>query len=150
MERAFINFMLDVHTREHGYAEVMPPFMVNSESLYGTRQLPKFKEDLFKYEGHDFWLVPTAEVPVTNIFRGETIESEALPIRLVRLHAVLPQRSGIVRARRPGHHPPASVSKSGAGEVHAAGTELRRIGDADRRTVRRFKLALMKLYLKPT
>jgi len=82
LERALINFMLDIHTREHGYTEVLPPFMVNSDSLYGTGQLPKFKEDLFKCEGHDFWLIPTAEVPVTNIFRDETIEGDALPIRL--------------------------------------------------------------------
>jgi seryl-tRNA synthetase len=82
LERALINFMLDVHTREHGYTEVLPPFMVNSASLYGTGQLPKFKEDLFKCEGHDFWLVPTAEVPVTNIYRDETLEGADLPIQL--------------------------------------------------------------------
>ena len=82
LERALMNFMLDTHTREHGYTEVLPPFMVNSDSLYGTGQLPKFKEDLFKCEGHDFWLVPTAEVPVTNIFREETLEADALPVRL--------------------------------------------------------------------
>jgi seryl-tRNA synthetase len=82
LERALINFMLDVHTREHGYTEVLPPFLANSESLYGTGQLPKFKEDLFKIEGTDFWLIPTAEVPVTNIFRGETLEEAELPIRL--------------------------------------------------------------------
>src|SRR5438270_102023 len=82
LERALINFMLDVHTREHGYTEVLPPFMVNSQSLYGTGQLPKFKEDLFKIEGADFWLIPTAEVPVTNIFRDETLEESALPVRL--------------------------------------------------------------------
>jgi seryl-tRNA synthetase len=82
LERALINFMLDVHTREHGYTEVLPPFMVNSKSLFGTGQLPKFKEDLFKCEGHDLWLIPTAEVPVTNIFRDETLEADALPIRL--------------------------------------------------------------------
>src|ERR1700688_2611074 len=82
LERALANFMLDVHTREHGYTEVLPPFLVNSQSLYGTGQLPKFKEDLFKCEGHDFWLIPTAEVPVTNIYRDETLESDALPIRL--------------------------------------------------------------------
>jgi seryl-tRNA synthetase len=82
LERALINFMLDVHTREHGYTEVLPPFMINSASLYGTGQLPKFAEDLFKCEGHDFWLAPTAEVPVTNLFRNETIEGERLPIRL--------------------------------------------------------------------
>ncbi|MDR3698635.1 MAG: serine--tRNA ligase [Candidatus Sulfopaludibacter sp.] len=82
LERALINFMLDVHTREHGYTEVLPPFLVNSQSLFGTGQLPKFKEDLFKCEGQDFWLIPTAEVPVTNIYRDETLEGDALPIRL--------------------------------------------------------------------
>ncbi|HMD76224.1 MAG TPA: serine--tRNA ligase [Terracidiphilus sp.] len=82
LERALVNFMLDVHTRHHGYTEVLPPFLVNSASLFGTGQLPKFKEDLFKCEGHDLWLIPTAEVPVTNIYRGETLESDALPIKL--------------------------------------------------------------------
>ena len=82
LERALINFMLDVHTREHGYTEVLPPFLVNSQSLFGTGQLPKFKEDLFKCENQDFWLIPTAEVPVTNIFRDETLDAEELPIRL--------------------------------------------------------------------
>jgi seryl-tRNA synthetase len=82
LERALINFMLDVHTRHHGYTEVLPPFMVNSQSLYGTGQLPKFKEDLFKCESHDFWLIPTAEVPVTNIYRDETVEADALPVKL--------------------------------------------------------------------
>jgi seryl-tRNA synthetase len=83
LERALINFMLDTHTREHGYTEVLPPFLVNSASLYGTGQLPKFKEDLFKCEGHDLWLIPTAEVPVTNIYRDETLEADALPVKLV-------------------------------------------------------------------
>lgn len=82
LERALINFMLDVHSREHGYTEVLPPFLVNSQSLYGTGQLPKFREDLFKCEDHDLWLIPTAEVPVTNIFRDETLEVDELPIRL--------------------------------------------------------------------
>jgi len=82
LERALINFMLDVHTRHHGYTEVLPPFMVNSQSLFGTGNLPKFKEDLFKLEGHDFWLIPTAEVPVTNIYRDETIDADALPVKL--------------------------------------------------------------------
>ncbi len=82
LERALINFMLDVHTREHGYTEVLPPFMVNSRSLFGTGQLPKFQEDLFKCEGHDFWLIPTAEVPVTNIYADETLEADALPVKL--------------------------------------------------------------------
>jgi seryl-tRNA synthetase len=82
LERALINFFLDVHTRHHGYTEVLPPFMVNSASLYGTGQLPKFAEDLFKCENTDFWLIPTAEVPVTNIYRDETLEAEQLPTRL--------------------------------------------------------------------
>ncbi|HVW85526.1 MAG TPA: serine--tRNA ligase [Bryobacteraceae bacterium] len=82
LERALINFMLDTHSREHGYTEVLPPFMANSASLYGTGQLPKFAEDLFRIENTDFWLIPTAEVPVTNLFRDETIEMEKLPISL--------------------------------------------------------------------
>jgi seryl-tRNA synthetase len=82
LERALINFMLDVHTREHGYTEVLPPFLVNSASLFGTGQLPKFAQDLFKCENTDFWLVPTAEVPVTNLYRNETLEGERLPVKL--------------------------------------------------------------------
>ena len=82
LERALINFMLDVHTREHGYTEVLPPFMVNSASLFGTGQLPKFAQDLFKLENSDYWLVPTAEVPVTNLYRNETLEGERLPVKL--------------------------------------------------------------------
>jgi len=76
LERALINFMLDVHTKEHGYTEVLPPFMINSASLYGTGQLPKFEADLFKIQGTDFYLAPTAEVPVTNLYRDETIDVE--------------------------------------------------------------------------
>ena len=82
LERALINFMLDTHTREHGYTEVLPPFMVNSASLFGTGQLPKFAEDLFRIQGQDFWLIPTAEVPVTNLFRDETLDPDTLPIKL--------------------------------------------------------------------
>jgi seryl-tRNA synthetase len=82
LERALMNFMLDTHTREHGYTEVLPPFMINSASLYGTGNLPKFADDLFKCEGHDLWLAPTAEVPVTNLYRDETLPAERLPISL--------------------------------------------------------------------
>jgi seryl-tRNA synthetase len=82
LERALINFFLDVHTQKHGYQEVLPPFMVNSASLFGTGQLPKFADDLFKIDKHDFWLVPTAEVPVTNIYRDEILEPEQLPAKL--------------------------------------------------------------------
>ncbi|HXI44229.1 MAG TPA: serine--tRNA ligase [Bryobacteraceae bacterium] len=82
LERALINFMLDVHTREHGYTEVLPPFLVNSASLFGTGQLPKFADDQFKCEKHDFWLIPTAEVPVTNLYRDEILATDRLPISL--------------------------------------------------------------------
>jgi seryl-tRNA synthetase len=93
LERALIGFMLDVHTREHGYTEVLPPFMVNSKSLFGTGQLPKFAEDLFRCtddEGfvpgrvrdNDHWLIPTAEVPVTNLYRDETLDDAKLPVSL--------------------------------------------------------------------
>ena len=81
LERALINFMLDVHTQHHGYTEVLPPFMANSDSFYGTGQLPKFKEDLFHLENTDYYLVPTAEVPVTNLHRDETLDLESLPIK---------------------------------------------------------------------
>jgi len=83
LERALINFMLDVHTKEHGYKEVLPPFMVNSASLYGTGQLPKFEADLFKLQGTDYYLIPTAEVPVTNLYRDETLDMDSLPVSLV-------------------------------------------------------------------
>jgi len=82
LERALVQFMLDLHTKEHGYQEVLPPFLINSASLYGTGQLPKFAEDLFHCEGHDLWLTPTAEVPVTNLFRDETLNEDKLPISL--------------------------------------------------------------------
>ncbi len=83
LERALINFMLDIHTKEHGYTEVLPPFLVNSASMMGTGQLPKFKEDLFKIENWDLYLIPTAEVPVTNIHREEVIREDLLPLNYV-------------------------------------------------------------------
>jgi seryl-tRNA synthetase len=79
LERALINFMLDVHTREHGYVEVLPPFMANKDSFFGTGNLPKFEEDLFRLAGTDYYLVPTAEVPVTNLFAGEILDEASLP-----------------------------------------------------------------------
>jgi len=81
LERALISFMLDLHTTRHGYTEILPPFMVNRTTMTGTGQLPKFEEDLFKLDGWDYYLIPTAEVPVTNIFQGETIDGTQLPIR---------------------------------------------------------------------
>ena len=84
LERALANFMLDLHTREHGYTEVLPPYMVNSESMYGTGQLPKFADDLFRvpHGEKDLWLIPTAEVPVTNLYRDEVLDAARLPISL--------------------------------------------------------------------
>ena len=83
LERALINFMLDLHTREHGYTEVLPPFMVNRESMTGTGQLPKFEDELFKLQGVDYFLIPTAEVPVTNIYSNEILKEDELPIKFV-------------------------------------------------------------------
>ena len=83
LERALVQFMLDVHTREHGYTEVQPPVLVNSASMTGTANLPKFGADAFKIEGHDLWLVPTAEVPVTNYHRDEILDGERLPLKYV-------------------------------------------------------------------
>jgi seryl-tRNA synthetase len=80
LERALINFMLDLHTREHGYREVLPPFMANRVTMTGTGQLPKFEEELFKVEGTDYFLIPTAEVPVTNIHQDEVLKEEVLPL----------------------------------------------------------------------
>jgi seryl-tRNA synthetase len=84
LERALANFMLDLHTREHGYTEVLPPYLVNSESMYGTGQLPKFAADSFRvpHGEKDLWLIPTAEVPVTNLYRDEILEAARLPISL--------------------------------------------------------------------
>ena len=83
LERALVQFMLDVHTREHGYTEVQPPVLVNSDSMTGTANLPKFGADAFKVEGHDLWLVPTAEVPLTNYHRDEILDPERLPLKYV-------------------------------------------------------------------
>lgn len=80
LERALVNFMLDIHTREHGYTEILPPFMANSKSFFGTGNLPKFEDDLFKLNDTDYYLVPTAEVPVTNIRADEILEEEQLPV----------------------------------------------------------------------
>ncbi len=83
LERALINFMLDVHTKDHGYTEVLPPFIANKESFFGTGNLPKFEADLFKLEKTDFYLIPTAEVPVTNIYQNEILDGDMLPKHFV-------------------------------------------------------------------
>ena len=83
LHRALIQFMLDVHTREHGYQEIYIPYLVASEVLRGTGQLPKFADDLFRIEGHDLYLIPTAEVPVTNVARDRILKADELPMRFV-------------------------------------------------------------------
>ena len=84
LERALVNFMLDVHTTEHGYTETLPPFIVNKDALFGTAQLPKFEEDLFKLrDEREFYLIPTAEVPVTNYYANETLDEKDLPMKFV-------------------------------------------------------------------
>jgi seryl-tRNA synthetase len=96
LERALANFMLDVHTKEHGYTEVLPPYMVNSESMYGTGQLPKFAADSFRvpHGDKDLWLVPTAEVPVTNLYRDELLDNAKLPISLTAYTACFRSEAG--------------------------------------------------------
>ena len=94
LERALCNFMLDLHTREHGYTEVFPPFMVHRDSMIGTGQLPKFEEDAFKIEESDFYLIPTAEVPVTNLFRDEILAGEELPKYFVAYSACFRAEAG--------------------------------------------------------
>jgi len=96
LERALANFMLDLHTREHGYTEILPPYLVNSESMYGTGQLPKFAADSFRvpHGDKDLWLIPTAEVPVTNLYRDETIDGERLPVSLTAYTACFRSEAG--------------------------------------------------------
>ena len=97
LERALANFMLDLHTREHGYTEVLPPYLVNSESMYGTGQLPKFAQDSFRVphgEEKDLWLIPTAEVPVTNLYRDEILEAARLPVSLTAYTACFRSEAG--------------------------------------------------------
>ncbi|RJX18864.1 MAG: serine--tRNA ligase [Desulforudis sp.] len=94
LERALINFMLDLHITRHGYTELFPPFLVNGQSMVGTGQLPKFAEDMFKIENNDYYLVPTAEVPVTNFLRDEILDAEVLPIRYVAYSACFRAEAG--------------------------------------------------------
>src|SRR5271155_1855094 len=96
LERALANFMLDLHTRDHGYTEVLPPYMVNSESMYGTGQLPKFAADSFKvpHGDKDLWLIPTSEVPLTNLYRDEVLDGARLPISLTAYSACFRSEAG--------------------------------------------------------
>lgn len=94
LERSLINFMLDLHTSEHGYTEMIPPFIANRDSMTGTGQLPKFAEDMFKLEGLDYYLVPTAEVPATNYYRGEILDGSQLPIKYAAYSACFRAEAG--------------------------------------------------------
>jgi seryl-tRNA synthetase len=94
LERALINFMMDLHADEHGYTEILPPYLVNRGSLIGTGQLPKFEEDLFKIEGGEYYLIPTAEVPVTNLHREEILAKEDLPKKFVAYSACFRSEAG--------------------------------------------------------
>jgi seryl-tRNA synthetase len=94
LERALSSFMLDMHTQQHGYLEVQPPVLVNQDSLFGTGQLPKFAADLFKCEGTDLYLIPTAEVPVTNLYRDEVLEESQLPVSLVAFTSCFRSEAG--------------------------------------------------------
>ncbi len=94
LERALANFFLDVHTREHGYTEILPPFLVNSASLLGAGQLPKFAADLFKVQDTDFWLTPTSEVELHNLYRDETLPEEKLPIQVTAWTACFRSEAG--------------------------------------------------------
>jgi seryl-tRNA synthetase len=94
LERALANFFLDLHTREHGYAEVLPPFLVNTASLVADGKLPKFAEDMFRLEGTDLWLTTTAETELTNLYRDETLDAEALPIKLCAWTACFRSEAG--------------------------------------------------------
>lgn len=94
LERALISFMLDLHTEKHNYSEILPPYIVNRASMTGTGQLPKFEEDAFKLEGEDYFLIPTAEVPVTNMYREEILSNDMLPIRHVAYSACFRSEAG--------------------------------------------------------
>ena len=132
LNRALMNFMLDVHEQQ-GYTEVVPPFIVNADSLLGTGQLPKFEEDLFKLTDRDYYLIPTAEVPVTNLHRSETLDAAQLPLLIHRLLAMFPQRGGVVWQRHARTDSSASIRESRDREVHDAGDIVGRARDVDRR-----------------
>ena len=129
LERALINFMLDVHTREHGYTEVLPPFMVNSASLYRHRAVAQIqRRSVQAARSTDYWLIPTAEVPVTNLYRDETLDPDKLPISFCAYTPCFRSEAGSYGRDVRGIIRAAPVSESGVGEVRAAGAELRGTG----------------------
>ena len=112
--------MLDLHTREHGYVEIAPPYLVNRATLTGTGQLPKFEDDLYGVAADDLFLIPTAEVPVTNLHRDEILEASDLPRGYVAFTPVLPSRGGRARQGHPRAHPGAPVRQGRAGALRPA------------------------------
>ena len=121
LERALYNFFLDTHTSRHGYKEALVPFLVNRKTMTGTGQLPKFEEDLFKVAGDwGYYLIPTAEVPLTNLHADEILEEDDLPVRLCGLTACFRSEAGSYGQDGAGVHPPAPVQQGGVGApVHA-------------------------------
>ena len=124
--RALANFMLDLHTREHGYLEIAPPYLVNRATLTGTGQLPKFAEEVYASPADDLFLIPTAEVPVTNIHRDEILEASALPATYVAVLSLLPARGRLRREGHPRADPGSPVRQGGAGPARAARRTRRR------------------------
>ncbi len=138
LHRALIQFMLDLHTREHGYREMYVPYLVNAQALTGTGQLPKFEEDLFAVKGESaLYLIPTAEVPVTNLVRDSILEAQRIAAQIRGAYALFPFRSGLLWQGHPRHDPPASVRESGAGPDRPAAGLLCGAGRADCAMLRR-------------
>ena len=117
LQRALITLMLDLHTQKHGYVEIYPPYMVRRECLVGTGNLPKFGENLYRDAEEDFWFIPTAEVPVTNLYRDEIVDGARAADQARRLHRLLPARADGGRARHARHQARPPVRQGRAGEV---------------------------------
>ena len=132
LQRALIAWMLDLHTQKHGYTEIYPPYMVKREALVGTGQLPKFADNLYRDAEEDFWWIPTAEVPVTNMYRDEILDGDKLPIYHVALHVVFPAREDERRPRCARHQARPPVRQGRDGQVRAARDLDGRARDADR------------------
>ena len=130
LERALINWMLDLHTGEHGYVEMHVPALVKREMLEGSGNLPKFADNLYHDEEDDAWLIPTAEVPLTNLHRDEVLAADALPLYYNGVHAVLPAGEGGGGTGHPGHKAGAAVRQGGDVQVRGAGEVGRGAGDA--------------------
>ena len=133
LERSLLNFLLDLHSGQHGYTEVSPPFIVRRDCMVGTTQLPKFEDDMYGLENNTLFLAPTAEVPVTNLHREEILPAESLPKKFCAYTPCLfPPRGRFGGTRDAWVDPSASVRQSRAGQDHDAGNQLRGIGEPDR------------------